>query len=177
MTRIAAALEASTPLELVASQADYRAASTALELSPSRKAVRRKAPLDGLGGALARNELVLLQEDRWVTATWKDGAGEVHTESEKAQQVWQLGCVPEACAFDKDFGVVGAIDVRTPGGRLGVAAEGARGCRMGVACALLSIDAAHTAEAHTLDEVQLAERQGATAALRALRAKPTGAAQ
>ena len=56
--------DASTPLELATSQEDYRAASTLLELSPSRKAVRRRTPLDGLGGAIARNELVLLQEDR-----------------------------------------------------------------------------------------------------------------
>lgn len=173
---IAASLEASTPLELSASQEDYRAASSVLELSPSRKKVRRTAPIggNGMAAAFARNELVLLQEDVWVSATWKSD-GEVHTEIEKAQQVWQLGCVPEDCPFDKGYAVVGAIDVRTKGGRHGVDSEYARGCRWGVACALLSIDAAHTAEKHTLAEVELAERRGATATLRALQGTSAGA--
>ena len=147
--------------------------STRIELSVSRTEVRRKQPLTGMIGAMARGELVLIREAHWVHAVWKDEEGLLQTDCEEMQQAQQLGCIPDNHDFSCVPGVY--IDLRKA---IKKAPEEVREgdrqakvwpvCRWGVACPRLSTDESHTAKAHTQEQARLAECEGVTAAVRAL---------
>lgn len=147
--------------------------STTIELSVSRTEVRRKKPLTGMVGAMSRGELVLVREEVWVHAVWKDEEGLLQSDCEKMQQAQQLGCIPD----NHDFNCIpGAhLDLRRAIKEAPEAVrEGDRQgkiwpvCRWGVACPRLSTDESHTAKHHTPEQARLAEGEGVTAAVRAL---------
>ena len=149
--------------------------STELELNEDQTAVRRKKPLPGMIGALARGELVLIQAKDWVHAVWKDTEGFLSTSSEKMQQAQQLGCIDpkDVDAWFESSGsstLPGAINLSgdsTDDDEAPAASSApATGCRWGAACPRLSTDPEH--EGHSEAEKQLAEQKGVTAAVRAL---------
>ena len=124
-------------------------------------------------GAMSRGELVLVREEVWVHAVWKDEEGLLQSDCEKMQQAQQLGCIPD----NHDFNCIpGAhLDLRRAIKEAPEAVrEGDRQgkiwpvCRWGVACPRLSTDESHTAKHHTPEQARLAEGVGVTAAVGAL---------
>ena len=137
---------------------------TVLELSESLGSICRRTPLQGMPGAMMRGELVLVQDDVWVHATWKDQHGILHHETEKNQQAEQLGCISEEAVdvwFESGAAFPRAIDIRP---HRDCFAHGV--CRWGVACPRLGTDPTHTG--HTAEQATRAEAFGVTSALRAL---------
>ena len=140
------------------------AESNVLELSAAHTSVRRKTPLRGMPGAMMRGDLVLVQDDLWVHATWKDENGILRTECEKNQQAQQLGCISDDAVeawFQSGAAFPRAIDIRPH-------RDSYRSplCRWGVACPKLGTHASHAG--HTAEQAARAEELGVTAALRAL---------
>ena len=175
-------LQTLVPSGDVATLAAAVSGSQTLELSAAGTEVRRNQTmprLPGMIGALMRGELILVQHDYWIRAVWKDEKGWLQTDTEKAQQSGQLGCVPpgrDGGYYDSEGEQIpGAIDLRKAikeapkevreGNRQG---KIWRPCRWGVACPRLSTDESHTAKAHTPEQARLAESTGVTAAIRAL---------
>ena len=112
---------------------------------------------------MARGELVLLMDETWVHAVWKDEEGLLHTDCEKNQQAQQLGCIAEKDVdtwFASGAAFPGAIDMRS--GTL--ASHGS--CRWGIACPRLSLDEEHTVNTRRRRTPQLRR------ALRRIRVRP-----
>ena len=64
---------------------------------------------------MMRGDLVLVQDDEWVHATWKDENGILRTECEKNQQAQQAGFISDDAVdewFESGAAFPGAIDIR-----------------------------------------------------------------